>query len=300
MTVNLRQLQYLVTIADDGSFTSAARRLYVSQPSLSQQIRALEAEIGGELLERLPRGIRLTPAGHAFVESARVALLASERATSAARAVLGLEGGELDIGTVSSISFALLPALARDWNEHFPDVALRVRECPRRGALEEAVRSGNVELGIGARPATWAGPVETLASQEVVAVVPPGDALERFDRVPLAALAHRRMVLLEPEHEFAEFTSQLFAAAGFEPRAAFHTANEVSAPLLAATGLGPTLVPAAIVPPELAPSTLRLDPPAARDVCLFARRDWSPAAAHLRTVARRCFTADEPREALVA
>lgn len=298
--MNLRQLQYLVTIADDGSFTSAARRLYVSQPSLSQQIRALEAEIGGELLERLPRGIRLTTAGQAFVESARVALLASERATSAARAVLGLEGGELDIGTVSSISFALLPALAREWNDHYPEVALRVRECPRRGALEEAVRSGTVELGIGARSATWSGPVETLASQEIVAVVPPGDALERFDRVPLEAMAHRRMVLLEPEHEFGEFTERLCAAAGFAPRASFHTASEVSAPLLAATGLGPALVPAAIVPPELAPCMRSLDPPAVRDICLFARRDWSPAAAHLRSVARRCFGAEESRDALVA
>ena len=69
--MNLRQLQYLVAIADEGSFTRAAERLLVAQPSLSQQIKSLERELGGQLLERLPNGVRLTTAGKAFMPDAR-------------------------------------------------------------------------------------------------------------------------------------------------------------------------------------------------------------------------------------
>lgn len=69
--MNLRQLQYFVTVVDEGNFTSAAKRLYVAQPSLSKQIAALEKELGGPLIERLHRGIRLTPSGRAFLPEAR-------------------------------------------------------------------------------------------------------------------------------------------------------------------------------------------------------------------------------------
>ena len=71
--MNLRQLEYLIAIAEDGSFRAAAHRLHVAAPSISQQIRLLELEVGGPLLERLPRGARLTPAGRAFLPEARSA-----------------------------------------------------------------------------------------------------------------------------------------------------------------------------------------------------------------------------------
>jgi DNA-binding transcriptional LysR family regulator len=91
--VNLRQLRYFVTIVDEGSVTRAAERLYVAQPSVSQQIKALEAELGGPLLERIPSGVRLTEAGKAFLGDARAALRYSDRAADSARSVLGLHSG---------------------------------------------------------------------------------------------------------------------------------------------------------------------------------------------------------------
>src|SRR3954469_14588028 len=78
--VNLRQLEYFLVIAEEGSFTRAAERLLVAQPSLSQQIGALEAELGGPLLERMPRGVRLTTAGHSFLPEARAAISHADRA----------------------------------------------------------------------------------------------------------------------------------------------------------------------------------------------------------------------------
>src|SRR6267378_6844074 len=91
--MNLRQLHYVVVIADEGSFTRAAARLLVAQPSLSQQIKALEQELGGPLLERLPKGVRLTAAGKAFLPEAQAAVTHAERAQRNARSALGLEAG---------------------------------------------------------------------------------------------------------------------------------------------------------------------------------------------------------------
>src|SRR5688572_24156907 len=113
--MTLRQLEYLVAVVDEGSFGRAAPRLYVSQPTLSQQIRALEAEVGGPLLERLARGVRPTPAGEALLPPGRAALAAAERARRAARMVLNLEAGELEIDTIGTVALGMLPRVLRRW-----------------------------------------------------------------------------------------------------------------------------------------------------------------------------------------
>src|SRR5919204_2950693 len=91
--MNLRQLASFLSVVKEGSFTRAARRLRISQPSLSQQIRSLEADLGGALIERLPRGVRLTAAGKALLPEAQAAVRAAERAGAAARMALGLQAG---------------------------------------------------------------------------------------------------------------------------------------------------------------------------------------------------------------
>src|ERR671936_411415 len=108
--MNLRQLECFVAVAEDGSFTKAARRLQLSQPSLSQHIRRRERELGGELIERLPRGIRLTAAGNAFLPQAEAAVRAADRAAASARAALGLEAGELEVAILLSIAVGPRPA----------------------------------------------------------------------------------------------------------------------------------------------------------------------------------------------
>jgi DNA-binding transcriptional LysR family regulator len=100
--MNLRQLTCFVAVVDEGSFTRAARAIGIAQPSLSQHIRALEEDLDGRLIERLPRGIALTPAGRALLPEARAAVRAVERGRRGTRAALALEGGELEIATVLS------------------------------------------------------------------------------------------------------------------------------------------------------------------------------------------------------
>ena len=277
--MTLRQLEYLVAVVDAGSFGQAAQDLYVSQPTLSQQVRALEAEIGGPLLERLPRGVRPTPTGEALLPPARAALAAADRARRSARMVLGLEAGELEIATVGTVALGLLPPVLRRWRARHRERTVRLHEHRDGPALAEAVAQGASDLGIGPRPSEWSGPLETLGWEEMVVVLPPGDPLrERDEPVALEALADREWVLFERDHALARLTETLCAAAGFNPRPAVRTAQIAGVPALASAGLGPALVPVNIVPGPQRRSVRPLDPPRARELCAFTRSEWPPLA----------------------
>jgi DNA-binding transcriptional LysR family regulator len=169
----LRQIEYWVAAVEEGSFGRAARRMHVSQPSLSQQVKVLEAELGGELLERLPGGIRLTAAGREFLPHARDAVTAAGQAMRAARAALEMRGGELEIATVPSIAAGILSDLTAIWQERFPGTPIRLHEFPDRRLVEDAVAAGQADLGIGPPPADWVGPVRKFGWEELVVMPRP-------------------------------------------------------------------------------------------------------------------------------
>src|SRR6185312_12950203 len=173
--MNFRQLACFVAVVEEGSFTRAARRIGITQPSLSQHIRALETDIDGAVLERLPSGVALTPAGRTLLPEARAALRAVERGRRAARAALALEAGELEIATVLSMAVGLLPRYIRLWHERYPDVGIRLQEFRHRQLLEEAVEQGVVDFAVGPLPLrVWDGPLEKVSWEEFVVVAPPG------------------------------------------------------------------------------------------------------------------------------
>ncbi|KJY39057.1 LysR family transcriptional regulator, partial [Streptomyces sp. NRRL S-444] len=93
-------MEYFLTVVEESSFTRAADALHVTQPALSHQVKALERSVGGELLERLPRGVRLTSMGRAFLPHAQLAVRSAQQAERAARAAAGAVGGELHLATV--------------------------------------------------------------------------------------------------------------------------------------------------------------------------------------------------------
>jgi DNA-binding transcriptional LysR family regulator len=277
--MNLRQLHYLLAIADEGSFTGAAKQLTVAQPSLSQQIKRLEQELGGPLLERLPTGVRLTAAGKAFLPEARAAVTHAERARRDARSALGLQAGELEVATVTSVAFGLLPQAFERWHERYPATTITLREYTHRRALDDAVRSGVGDIAVGPRPREWRGPVVELGWEEFVAVLPASDPLaKRKRRVSLEALADRDWVLFGPDHGLSELILEVCAQAGFAPRRTIQTGQVAAAAHLAAAGLGVTIVPSNVVPTGLHAAVRRLAPPLVRELVAFTRRDWSPLA----------------------
>ncbi|GLW55827.1 LysR family transcriptional regulator [Kitasatospora phosalacinea] len=269
----LRQFEYLVTVVDTGSFTRAAERLHVTQPALSHQVRALEGSLGGPLLERLPRAVRLTPLGRAVLPHARALLADAERLHAAARRATGLEEGELEVAAVHSVALGLLPPVLRAWRARHPRVRVRLREYPHEELLRAATAAGRADLAVGPRPDEWDGPVRELGVEEFALVLPSDDPLASAPGgvLPLAALADRDWVHYAPGHGLAEVLDAACARAGFLPRAAVRTEQTAAAPVLAAAGLGPALVPAAVLPPALDAAVLRPDPPVRRPLAAYTR-----------------------------
>jgi DNA-binding transcriptional LysR family regulator len=280
--MNIRQLACFVAVVDEGSFTRAARAIGIAQPSLSQHIRALEDELTGRLIERLPRGIALTPAGRALLPEARAAVRAVERGRRGARAALALESGDLEIATVLSMAVGLLPRYIRIWRERYPDIGIRLHEFRHRSLLEDAVEQGVADFAIGPLPVrTWEGPLEVIAWEEFVVVVPPTDPLAVRRSIRLEELADREWVLYHQDHGLAGILEEICRRAGFTPRGSVRTSQAEGAARLASAGLGPALVPDNIVLPGIEGSVLRLEPRLIRDVAAYARTEWSPTSAAL-------------------
>jgi DNA-binding transcriptional LysR family regulator len=274
--VNLRQLQYFLTIADEQSFSRAAERLRVAQPSVSQQIKRLEQELGGPLLERLPTGVRLTAAGRAFLSEARASVAHAERATRDARRALDLEAGEIEVATVTSAAAGILPTVLRRWQELHPSIEVSLSEYLHRRLLDDGVRNGDADMAIGSPPASWEGPIEQLGWEEFVLVFPTGDPALRKRSVNLTELAERRWVQFASGHGLAEVLELRCAAVGFTPHIALRTSQVTAAPQFAAAGIGPVLVPDHVVPDGVKELVRPVKPRVIRPVVAFTRRDWSP------------------------
>ncbi|MEU8514600.1 LysR family transcriptional regulator [Kitasatospora sp. NPDC048722] len=274
----LRQLEYLVTVVDTGSFTRAAEQLHVTQPALSHQIRALESTLGGPLLERLPRSVRLTPTGRAVLPHARAALAEAERLSATARRTAGLEEGELEVAVIYSVSLGILPPVLREWRRRHPGVRIRLREHSHADRLQDAMTAGRADLAIGPVPPGWTGPIRELGVEEFTVVLPADDPLagRPGGTVALTELADRAWVHYAPDNGLADLLDHVCAQAGFRPEAAVRAEQTSAAPLLAAAGLGPALVPANIIPPHFDGTLLRPDPPVRRTLTAYTRTRPDP------------------------
>src|SRR5918994_4118708 len=271
-----RRIAYWLAVVDEGSFTRAAVRMHVSQPSLSQQIRLLEQEIGGELLERLPRSVRLTAAGKAFLPHAQAAVRATERAQYAARSALELETGELEISTVRSIAAGILPGLVQSWRQRQPGTFVRLHEFTHRSLAEDSVRGGVGDLGIGPPPIDWTGPVRRLGWEEFLVVLSPEDPRASRRSVRLVELKDRDWVMFEPGNGLHDLIVSACASAGFTPRHAVLTSQVETAARLAAAGARPAPLPENVTRAGRGGPFLGGDPPLGREVTVYAREQWGP------------------------
>src|SRR5437763_8919642 len=144
--MELRQLRYFVTVADEANFTRAAERLHVAQPGVSAQVRRLERELGHELLDRSGRSVRLTEVGAAVLPYARAALAAVSGARLAVDELTGLVHGHVAVGTVTSHNVDL-PGLLADFHEEHPGVEITLTE-DNSDQLVAALRGGRLDAAI--------------------------------------------------------------------------------------------------------------------------------------------------------
>jgi DNA-binding transcriptional LysR family regulator len=248
--VKLRQLEYFVTICESGSYTRAAAHLFVAQPSLSQQIRSLENDLGARLLDRIPEGVRLTAAGHALLPEARTILAAAARARAAVRDADDGIGRELTVMAVRSVATYVLPVAVGAWHSQHPDSPLKQRDFHHRDALWAAMDAGEGHLAIGPRPCQWRGPVHSLGFEQFVLVAPAGTALPEHP-ARLCSLSAANWVLFDEANGLNEITEAFCHAHDITARAVVRCAQVESALTLTLDGLGISLLPLNAIPAAL-------------------------------------------------
>ena len=250
--MELRHLRYFVAVAEEKSVTRAASRLGIQQPPLSQQVRALERELGFELFTRVPRGVELTAAGEVFLESARDVLArvdtAAKLAGRAAKGVVGM----LSVGLTSSAALhAFAPALLRTFRETYPGVHLTMKEG-NAASLTDMVFAGKVDAALIRAPVSHpAGLVfRTLVREEMLAVVPRGHRLALGGDTPIAlkSLAKEPVILVRRPGApglYADFLAACHRA-GFAPPIAAEVDSMITNVTLVAAGMGVSVVPASM------------------------------------------------------
>lgn len=280
--MSLRQMEYLVTVVEEASFTRAAELLGVTQSALSHQVKALEREVGGPLLERLPRGVRLTPMGRAFLPHAELAVRSAGQARRAARAAAGAAGGELHIATLHALAVGVLPDVLARWRRAHEGVRVVLHEYATGEELRERMERGVADIAVGHRPKGWTGPVVSLGEEEIVLVVAARDPLAGRTCVRLSELAGRDWVrcALEPVVEGRRFLDLACEREGFAPRDGVHTEHSSTAVRMASAGAGVLITPAHVAAGHGC-AVVRLDPPWHRELTAFSRVELCGAAAAL-------------------
>ncbi|MGI5461144.1 LysR family transcriptional regulator [Streptomyces sp. CA-249302] len=278
--MQLRQLEYFIAICEAGSFSGAAVRLYVAQPSLSQQIRALEKELGAELLERGRHGVALTPAGRILLPHAQRAVQAIQEAHDSVRQVVEGRSGDVHVLTVRSVASGVLPSSAARWHTLFPATVLRLHDFSHRRALEDAVRSGQGDIAVGPRPPSWEGPVVSLGYEEMVVFGPVEHGAGAIAEP--AELADADWVLYEAEQGMSEVVDRVTGHLGFTPRAVARTGQVSAALLFAVEGLGMTVAPENAVPLGWARHARRIGPGFYRELVAYSRKHPSQLADRYR------------------
>jgi DNA-binding transcriptional LysR family regulator len=244
--MDLRQLGYVVAVADEGGFTRAAERVGISQPSLSYAIKALENELGAVLFHRLGRSVQLSAAGQALLGPARQALRDAEVARAAVAAVRGLGAGWLDLVCLPTLAVNPMASLVGRFRAQHPGVQVRIDE-PDDDALVEAVRSGASEIGLAELPieAVDLDSVE-LGAHEFVAVLSPevAAALSGRRTLSLSDLAALPLVTTPPGTSTRRQVDEAFRAAGLQATLAVETDHREGIVPLVRAGAGVSIIPA--------------------------------------------------------
>jgi DNA-binding transcriptional LysR family regulator len=247
--MELRHLRYFVAVAEHGHITRAAESLGIQQPPLSQQIKALEEELGVQLLRRRPRGVELTDAGAAFLERAQVILGEVDRAFASTRRTARGEEGRVVVGFTSSAPFhPFVPRVIRMFREASPHVALVLEESGS-SELVHGLHTEIIDAAFIRSPvADVVGLlVQPLLDEKMLVALPTGHALatELSEPVALAELAKHTFILYKRPGAPGLYDSIITACrgAGFSPRVGQEAPRIVSTLNLVAAGLGVSIVP---------------------------------------------------------
>jgi LysR family hydrogen peroxide-inducible transcriptional activator len=275
--MNLSDLRYLVAVADLRHFGRAAEACFVSQPTLSTQIKKLEKELGVDLLERHPRQVLLTSAGEQVVHHARSALAEADAIRDVARQARDPESGSLRIGIFPTLGPYLLPHVVPAVHERFPRLELLLVEEKTEVVVQQLL-DGKLDVGVLALPIDADHlHEEPLFEEAFVLAVPQDHPLATSSaRIDLSALEGEQLLLLEEGHCLRAQALSVCQLHGAGERAGFRATSLETLRQMVAAGVGITLLPAlsvhAPVPAYDGIALLRFDHPApSRRIAMFWR-----------------------------
>lgn len=253
--MNLRDLQYLVAVADHRHFGRAAEASYVSQPTLSMQLKKLEKELGVALVERNPGNVVLTDAGRKVVDRARVILGEVDDIRGIARQAADPEAGSLRVGLFPTLAPYFLPHVVPKVHHRFPLLELLLVE-EKTEVIHRRLRTGRLDVGIMALPVDD-GHLhrELLFEEDFVLAVPADHPLAGVDGpVDPSVLATEHVLLLEEGHCLREQALEVCHLAGARERTGFRATSLETLRQMVAAGVGVTLLPRLAVQPPVPPS----------------------------------------------
>ncbi|WP_327267494.1 LysR substrate-binding domain-containing protein [Streptomyces sp. NBC_01218] len=294
--MHFQQLAYFVAVAEARHFTRAAEAVHVSQPSLSQQIRALEKELGAELFSRARGNIALTDAGETLLPLARRILADADRARREVQELVRLRRGRIRLGATPSICTGLLPDVLRAYHDRHPGIELRLEEGGSHDLVRQLAR-GALDIALLVLPLPPASPALTTTEllHEDLVVVSAADAPApgRGGSVRIADLQGESLVMFRHGYDLRELTVAACRAEGFEPSFTVE-GGEMDAVLgFVRAGLGIAVVPRMVA--GRAGQGLRMTPLAPpglrRTIALAHRTDVAPPRA-ARELQRMLLEAD--------
>jgi DNA-binding transcriptional LysR family regulator len=293
--MELRQLRYLVALAEERNFTRAAAREHIAQPALSQQIRRLEEETGVGLVERSTRRVSLTDAGDALVARSRRILAEVESARTELEALKGVQTGHVTVGVMHTMGPVDVSIALAAFHERHPAVELSVREYSSE-ELADLLRVDELDLAflsVTERIESHDLGLEQLVSEELVVVLPRQHALAKRRRVRMAELVGEQFISYREGARLRELLMAAGRHAGFVPEVMLESNESSRIRRLVERGMGVAILPrsdAEAPGAEVAVATL-VEPPLRRDITLAWRegRRLPPAAAEFLALARETF-----------
>jgi LysR family transcriptional regulator, hydrogen peroxide-inducible genes activator len=279
--MELHQLRYFCAIVDSGSFSRAARQAHVSQPSLSQQIRKLEDELGARLFDRLGRSVRLTETGQTFLPRARAVLHELEAARGDVDQQKDSLGGNITIGVIPTVAPYLLPPQLANFSRKFPQAHITIIE-EITPVLLERLHAASIDLAILALPIRG-HEFETfpILTERLFAALPKHHRLARKQALSLKDLCAEPFLLLRDGHCFRDTAVAACDRARLHPQVVFESGQFSSLLSMVGVGMGVSLVPEMAIDKKSRCTYIRLaDEQATRTIGVARLRGRSFSRAH--------------------
>jgi LysR family hydrogen peroxide-inducible transcriptional activator len=248
--MEIHQLRYFCAIARHGTFTRASEVEHVAQPSLSQQVLKLEAELGARLFDRLPRSAKLTVFGKAFLPKAERILRQLEQAKTELLEMSGNEKGEVVVGIIPTIAAYLLPKLLNDFSVRHPLVTLKIVE-DITPVLLQRLHDGSLDIAIAALPIPGTElATEELLEERLYAVLPEKHPRAARKTISLAELNREPFLLLKEGHCFRDSVIAACRKSRISPSVVFESGQFATILAMVSANMGVSAVPAMAVQPH--------------------------------------------------